>query len=77
MDNTKKPLNNSDEKNKKDRNASKDSLAKEILHDEFDNAVDLGELQYGRDTANEEDHAKKRQVKKGFCDQNKCDVYFE
>lgn len=77
MDNEKKSINNSDEKIKKDHKSSKDSLVKEILHDEFEDAPDINEVQYGRDTTNEEDHVKKRHVKKGFCDQNKCDIYFE
>lgn len=76
MDERKKPTNNLDNEIKKANKSSKDSLVKEILNDEFDYSVDEREIQQGRDHTNEEDHHQTR-VKKGFCDQNKCDIYFE
>lgn len=79
MDNKKKTTNNLEQEIKKIHKSSKDSLTKEILHHEFDYNIDVNETQEGRDHANEQDHHQKRVtgVKKGFCDQNKCDIYFE
>jgi len=79
MDNKNKSINNNDKEIRKDQKSSKDSLVKEILHDETGFTVNPGEVQYGRDHANEQDRHEKRvtSVKKGFCDQNKCDIYFE
>lgn len=76
--NNQKP-NNSHQDVNKDHKGSKNSFAKDILHQEFDQHIDLDEIEVGRNHENEEDHYQKRisGVKKGFCDQNKCDIYFE
>jgi len=79
MDIKKNPINNLDQEIRKDQKSSKDSLAKEILDDENEYTIYPNEVEYGQDHTNEQDHHQKRTsgVKKGFCDQNKCDVYFE
>lgn len=79
MDDKKKTIAQIDNEIKKDNKSSKDSLAKEILHDEYDYHVNPKEAQHGRDSVNEQDHHEKRTsgVKKGFCDNNKCDISFD
>lgn len=80
MDNKKKVVVPTDHKiNKKENKSSKDTLVKEILNSEFDYHVDPSEIQEGRDHVNEQDHHQTRTsgVKKGFCDNNKCDISFE